>query len=284
MIFNFSGDDDVWVYVDDKLVLDLGGAHTQLKGNINFAKNSVWYELVASADQRSNKKDVVKKAFLNGLPQGKHILKVFYMERAGGESNLKVTFNLQSSGVKIRHIDKETNKILSEDYQSGEIGKVVKTSGKNIDNYVLVQSPEKSNVILSEEEQIVNYYYSRVYDVNAKYIDINKNNEIASSEKEVKMVNSDYETKLKDISGYSFIKVVGEPKGKLKGNIDVKYFYKKNSKIIVNYIDKKTNQNIDRVVKNGLEGDNVKLDKKEFKNYVLVDFPKYNEIKLIIFI
>ncbi len=126
MIFNFSGDDDVWVYVDDKLVLDLGGAHTQLKGNINFAKNSVWYELVASADQRSNKKDVVKKAFLNGLPQGKHILKVFYMERAGGESNLKVTFNLQSSGVKIRHIDKETNKILSEDYQSGEIGKVVK--------------------------------------------------------------------------------------------------------------------------------------------------------------
>ena len=118
MIFNFSGDDDVWVYVDDKLVLDLGGAHTQLKGNINFAKNSVWYELVASADQRSNKKDVVKKAFLNGLPQGKHILKVFYMERAGGESNLKVTFNLQSSGVKIRHIDKETNKILSEDYQS----------------------------------------------------------------------------------------------------------------------------------------------------------------------
>ena len=279
MIFNFSGDDDVWVYVDDKLVLDLGGAHTQLKGNINFAKNSVWYELVASADQRSNKKDVVKKAFLNGLPQGKHILKVFYMERAGGESNLKVTFNLQSSGVKIRHIDKETNKILSEDYQSGEIGKVVKTSGKNIDNYVLVQSPEKSNVILSEEEQIVNYYYSRVYDVNDKYIDINKNNEIASSEKEVKMVNSDYETKLKDISGYSFIKVVGEPKGKLKGNIDVKYFYKKNSKIIVNYIDKKTNQNIDRVVKNGLEGDNVKLDKKEFKNYVLVDFPKYNEIK-----
>ena len=279
MVFDFSGDDDVWVYVDDELVLDLGGAHTQLKGNINFAKNKVWYELVASNDQKTNERNVEKKAFLNKLSQGKHTLKVFYMERAGGDSNLKVTFNLQSSGVKVRHIDKETGNVLKEDYQSGEIGKVIKTAGMNFDNYVLIESPEKAEVVLKEEEQIVNYYYSKFYDINVKYIDINNNKEIATSEKMNKRINSEYATDKKDIQGYTFVKVVGEPKGKVVSNIDVKYFYKKNSIIKVNYIDKKTKEKLDSSINNGLEGDDFKLDRKKFKNYILIEGPKENIIK-----
>ena len=281
MVFDFSGDDDVWVYVDDELVLDLGGAHTQLKGNINFAKNKVWYELVASADQRTNERNVEKKAFFNKLSQGKHTLKVFYMERAGGDSNLKVTFNLQSSGVKVRHIDKESGKILKEEYQSGEIGKIVKTAGMNIDKYVLVEAPENAEVVLKEEEQIVNYYYSKFYDISVKYIDINKNNEIAKSEKMNKRVNSEYGTDKKDIKGYTFVKVTGEPNGRVVSNIDVKYFYKKNSKIKVNYIDKKTNKKLDESINDGLEGDDFKLEKKNFKNYVLIEGPKESSIKFL---
>ena len=279
MVFDFSGDDDVWVYVDDELVLDLGGAHTQLKGNINFAKNKVWYELVASNDQKTNERNVEKKAFFNKLSQGKHTLKVFYMERAGGDSNLKVTFNLQSSGVKVRHIDKETGNILKEDYQSGEIGKVIKTAGMNFDNYVLIESPEKADVVLKEEEQIVNYYYSKFYDINVKYIDINNNKEIATSERMNKRVNSEYVTDKKDIQGYTFVKVIGNPEGKVVSNIDVKYFYKKNSVIKVNYIDKKTKEKLDSSINNGLEGDEFKLDRKKFKNYILIEGPKENIIK-----
>ena len=281
MVFDFSGDDDVWVYVDDELVLDLGGAHTQLKGNINFAKNKVWYELVASADQRTNERNVEKKAFFNKLSQGKHTLKVFYMERAGGDSNLKVTFNLQSSGVKVRHIDKESGEILKEEYQSGEIGKIVKTAGMNIDKYVLVEAPENAEVVLKEEEQIVNYYYSKFYDINVKYMDINKNNEIAKSEKMNQRVNSEYATDKKEIKGYTFVKVIGEPNGRVASNIDVKYFYKKNSKIKVNYIDKKTNKKLDESINDGLEGDDFKLEKKNFKNYVLIEGPKESSIKFL---
>ena len=281
MVFDFSGDDDVWVYVDDELVLDLGGAHTQLKGNINFAKNKVWYELLASADQRTNERNVEKKAFFNKLSQGKHTLKVFYMERAGGDSNLKVTFNLQSSGVKVRHIDKESGEILKEEYQSGEIGKIVKTAGMNIDKYVLVEAPENAEVVLKEEEQIVNYYYSKFYDISVKYIDINKNNEIAKSEKMNQRVNSEYGTDKKDIKGYTFVKVIGEPNGRVVSNIDVKYFYKKNSKIKVNYIDKKTNKKLDESINDGLEGDDFKLEKKNFKNYVFIEGPKESSIKFL---
>jgi fibro-slime domain-containing protein len=41
MKFNFSGDDDVWIYVDDDLAVDLGGLHCKQTGNINFAKKQV---------------------------------------------------------------------------------------------------------------------------------------------------------------------------------------------------------------------------------------------------
>ena len=203
------------------------------------------------------------------------------MERAGGDLNLKVTFNLQSSGVKVRHIDKESGEILKEEYQSGEIGKIVKTAGMNIDKYVLVEAPENAEVVLKEEEQIVNYYYSKFYDISVKYIDINRNNEIAKSEKMNKRVNSEYATDKKDIKGYTFVKVVGEPKGRVVSNIDIKYFYKKNSKIRVNYIDKKTNEKLDGSINDGLEGDDFKLEKKKFKNYVFVEGPKESSIKFL---
>ena len=38
IVFNFSGDDDVWVYIDGQLVLDIGGAHGEVTGKINFSE------------------------------------------------------------------------------------------------------------------------------------------------------------------------------------------------------------------------------------------------------
>lgn len=89
MTFNFSGDDDVWVFVDDRLILDLGGVHHRVAGNINFSTGEVTYPVLVN--------DVVEQQTFsveNGFKAGGHTLKIYYMERGGNESNCKITFNI----------------------------------------------------------------------------------------------------------------------------------------------------------------------------------------------
>ena len=96
--FNFSGDDDVWVFIDDQLVLDVGGAHDVVSGRINFKDRNTWVSRVKNQsgsgytdDKTSdfpaslkNDSDFYKK---------EHTLTMFYMERGLWESNMKITFN-----------------------------------------------------------------------------------------------------------------------------------------------------------------------------------------------
>ena len=113
--FEFSGDDDVWVFIDGKLVLDLGGVHNGMNGTINFADNTWSVEAMVGTigDTERPAQDVNNKA-LNGTlfntegekngvldtdretfaARDEHTLTVFYLERGAGSSNCKIRFNL----------------------------------------------------------------------------------------------------------------------------------------------------------------------------------------------
>ena len=108
--FNFKGDDDVWVYIDDQLALDMGGGHSQTEGNINFATGIATVKNVVDGKITSNSLSqpvVTKKKELilpddyyiggnskNGYDTDKvHTLTLFYMERGMIESNLYMDFN-----------------------------------------------------------------------------------------------------------------------------------------------------------------------------------------------
>ena len=109
MTFQFSGDDDVWVFIDGVLVADLGGIHDQVTTSINFATGVVKVEGQPDTTLKKLMQEVYPDAsFWRGDTLSNdtyHTLKLFYLERGGTDSNLAMKFNLayvpETGGVKI---------------------------------------------------------------------------------------------------------------------------------------------------------------------------------------
>ena len=112
--FFFSGDDDVWVYIDGKLVLDVGGAHGKASGLLEFGAGSTVTPYVSSNKNTDTSDTMVyqtpasKTVHFNGTPitftktidnaiqldkRTTHTLTMFYMERGMWDSNMAVAFN-----------------------------------------------------------------------------------------------------------------------------------------------------------------------------------------------
>lgn len=96
--FNFSGDDDVWVFIDGQLVLDIGGDHAVVTGKIDFANKMATVSSAKNSSSGGTSDGEVNKHFpeklnTNNYFTKEHTLTMFYMERGLWESNMKITFN-----------------------------------------------------------------------------------------------------------------------------------------------------------------------------------------------
>lgn len=169
--FNFTGDDDVWVFIDDYLVLDMGGAHRMASGTIDFAEKNVTVERAFTptqsttdafkdGDTRANQTSTESlKTFADiKTDNGKtfadivaddskvHTLKMFYMERGMIDSNMSVSFNFSPipSGL-----------TLSKDVNTAPVNDGLKSVVETKDNF---------DFKVVDTDQRTEYKYEKDYD------------------------------------------------------------------------------------------------------------------------
>lgn len=168
--FNFTGDDDVWVFIDDYLVLDMGGAHRMARGTIDFAQKNVtveraftpdksttaaWKDGATRANQTSTERlktfaDIKTdngKTFADIMANDSkvHTLKMFYMERGMFDSNMSVSFNFSPipSGL-----------TLSKDVDTKPVNDGLKSVVETKDNF---------DFTVTDTDQRIEYNYEKDY-------------------------------------------------------------------------------------------------------------------------
>ena len=143
MQFNFTGDDDMWVYIDGHLVLDLGGSHAMASGSINLATMKVKYETGyynATYDNVADKNSAscayheaeefaigndVKKILKDTTRT--HKMTIFYMERGLFDSNLSFNFFLpQTNSLTVEQ------KTDTSDVNSALVNDTLQTADKDV--------------------------------------------------------------------------------------------------------------------------------------------------------
>lgn len=143
MQFNFTGDDDMWVYIDGHLVLDLGGSHAKASGSINLADMKVTYSTGyynATYDKVTDKNsascdyfktgefaigDDVKKILQDTTRT--HKMTIFYMERGLFDSNLSFDFFLpQTNSLTVEQ------KTDTSDVNSALVNDTLQTADKDV--------------------------------------------------------------------------------------------------------------------------------------------------------
>lgn len=169
--FNFTGDDDVWVFIDDYLVLDMGGAHRMASGTIDFAEKNVTVERAFTptqsttdafkdGDTRANQTSTESlktfadiktdngKTFADIMADDSkvHTLKMFYMERGMIDSNMSVSFNFSPipSGL-----------TLSKDVNTAPVNDGLKSVVETKDNF---------DFKVVDKDQRTEYKYEKDYD------------------------------------------------------------------------------------------------------------------------
>ena len=194
-------------------------------------------------------------------------------------------YKLKSTKVIVHHYEEGTTNKLSEDVEIEGLIDSEYTTEVATDvpvKYALVETPTNATGIMTEEVIEVTYYYAvRDAVLNIYYLEKDTDIELARPEKQTGKVGENYRTDAKEIEGYTLVENSGNTTGQLEIEpLTVIYYYLKNTKATVQYIDKTTGEILDERTETGLVGDEFVTETKTFENYILVQEPEEKTVNM----
>ena len=175
MIYRFSGDDDVWVYIDGVLVGDIGGIHNEATLDINFRTGAVVVGANTTYEQKTTLRALFEKAqgaafnedrfsgdtFADGTV---HTLNFFYLERGNSASNLHLMYNLmdvpESSIIKV---DQDGDPVQGAKFQLRRANADYVAQGEALAEGV---TDENGNLVLNDKVTGDPISFDNLYDSN----------------------------------------------------------------------------------------------------------------------
>ena len=181
MVFEFTGDDDMWVYIDGVLVLDLGGIHDAQSGYINFATGEVGYTDTETNHSPDWHYTTIKAQYEaagkvnnynwdgNTYADGSsHRIQIFYMERGEGASNLKISFNLKTIPDGQLSVTKDVENYYAPQVADIEYTMQVTVNGKAYANAAYTILGDEDNVLHTDS----NGQFKLKHDQTASFPDL----------------------------------------------------------------------------------------------------------------
>ena len=197
-------------------------------------------------------------------------------------------YYLQNTKATVRYVARdpvtheEIKDLEAPTTKEGLVGDEFETNSKDFVGYKLVESPKKTTIKMTKDEQTLIYYYEPVYTgLLENHID-DKTGKILYTEEHNVQVGQSYDIPSKNFEGYDLVttKLPSNANGVMGEDlVTVNYYYIKKAVLEVHYIDKLTGEPLtEQIVDNTKhEGDSYTTEQKTFENYDLVEVPSNAE-------
>ena len=208
-------------------------------------------------------------------------------------------YYIKKATVRVEHVDitpgkdgeKLAEELAKEEIIEGHENDSYETEAKEIKDYNLVKIPENSKGTMTitknpdgtydAEIEVIYYYKKKAGGVIENHIDITTNKKLATEEHKGS-IGDEYNIPPREFEGYDLViedkegnnRLPENSKGKMtEEKIEVNYYYIKQAKVKVEYIDKQTGEKLDEEEIKGHIGDSYETEEKEFEGYDLVEKP-----------